>query len=63
MSDAKPQPPELWENVANLLQRVKVPGGWLYRTTDYSEGAPALAFVPFPPVEVMFAPPVGGGLA
>jgi len=50
-SKAEPQKLEPWEICAHLLRRVKVPGGWLYRTTDDSTGqAVALVFVPYPPV-------------
>jgi hypothetical protein len=48
VSAAKPQPLEPWELVGYLLQRIKVPGGWVYRTTDDATGHPAMVFVPFP---------------
>lgn len=57
MSKAEPQKLEPWEKCAALLWRVKVPGGWLYRTTDDSTGqAVALAFVPHP-VELIVSGP------
>jgi hypothetical protein len=54
---------EPWWMVADRLYRVNVPGGWIYRTDDFTGQPVALVFVPWPPVEVMFAPPVGGGPA
>lgn len=41
-------PLEVWEKCATMLWRVKVPGGWIYRTTDHAEGTPAIMFVPVP---------------
>lgn len=48
-----------WESVAKELQRIRVPGGWLYRTYLYADRdeygragevvGVALTFVPSPP--------------
>lgn len=46
---AKPQPFPRWEKVGDLLYRLPVPGGWLYKTTDDSTQHVAIVFVPRPP--------------
>jgi hypothetical protein len=36
-----------WERVADCLDRIKVQGGWLYKSTTFNGGV-ALQFVPNP---------------
>lgn len=44
----KDEPTAKWEPVADDLRRIKVPGGWLYRTSllTAAGAAVALLFVP-----------------
>ena len=53
-----------WEEVypieqGNVLQRIAVPGGWLYRTVV--TGGVAMCFVPSPPPEAPQRGGSGGG--
>ena len=53
-----------WEEVhpveqGNVLQRIAVPGGWLYRTVV--AGGVAMCFVPSPPPEAPQRGGKGGG--
>jgi len=49
---AKPAPLPAWEHVGFLLDRLPIPGGWIYRTTDDSTQHVAIAFVPRPSPEI-----------
>lgn len=42
----------IWEHVANTTQRLEVPGGWIYRTTQYTGTgvSESSVFVPKPVV-------------
>jgi hypothetical protein len=37
-----------WEKVVDCTYRLRVPGGWLYETTDEAGGCPSAVFVPSP---------------
>jgi hypothetical protein len=42
-------PPGDWEKINATLERIAVPGGWLYRSRLHSNHAP-MAFVPAPAI-------------
>lgn len=46
--DPPPAPPE-WQDVAPGLDRIRAPGGWLYRAYNHGDSAVALCFVPAEP--------------
>lgn len=54
----KPSFPPIWKGVAEGLERIEVPGGWLYRLMTY-QGV-ALAFVPAQPAPYPGAAGWGG---
>lgn len=37
-----------WQSIDRLLDRIQVPGGWLYRTWGFKKAEPAMVFVPHP---------------
>ena len=51
----QPNPSEMWQEITTTLDRIEVPGGWLYRTVlwddDGTQPTVAMVFVPRAPLE------------